>query len=240
MKIYIPTSNNSIYIVETLLFSLKKYWPNYKDYKIIILGYNKPKYIFDSNVSFHKLNDEDPIENWATDLKTYFETVKDEYFIYMNDDCPLSRKVDGNLLNFFKKTISLNKNTKIGRICLTKDISQNQKHFLVEDYGNFQLIESHQDAQYRTSVQFSIWNKEYFLKYLKPNLTPWEYEGLKDPLNDGWRILGTHTKYCLDFYHLKRKGDVIPNDWNISCYERKNMQETPEDFNFIKNIINKK
>ena len=99
MKNYIPTSNNSIYIVETLLFSLKKYWPNYKDYKIIILGYNKPKYIFDSNVSFHKLNDEDPIENWATDLKTYFETVKDEYFIYMNDDCPLSRKVDGNLLN---------------------------------------------------------------------------------------------------------------------------------------------
>lgn len=238
MKIYIPTSNNSIYLVEALLFSLKKYWPNYSNYKIIILGYNKPEYSIDDNVSFFKLNNHDPIENWAIDLKNYFSTVTDDNFIYMNDDCPLSRIVDSELLNFLKELIFKNKNNKIGRICLTKDISKNQSHFLLEDLKEFQIIESYQNAKYRTSTQFSIWNREYFLKYLKPNLTPWEYEGLTDPLNDGWRILGTRSRYCLDFYHLKRKGDQIPTDWNISCYERKNMQDSAEDFNFIKQIMN--
>ena len=235
-KIYIPTCNNTIYLVEALLYSLKKYWYDYENYYIIILGYKHPKFDLEKNVTFHSMNEDDPVENWAVDLKKYFENVSDKYFIYMNDDCPLSRKIDSELLQLFCNITSENENTKIGRINLTQDIS-NRGHNVVGDYENFQVIESHQNAQYRTSTQFSIWSREYFLKYLKQNQTPWQFE-LEHPKHDGYKILGTKHKYCLDFYHLNRIFGT-PDNWNVSCYEKTKLEDNIDDYNFIKSVMNK-
>ena len=59
---------------------------------------------------------------------------------------------------------------------------------MIGDYNDFQLIEAEQDSEYRTSVQFSIWNRDYFTKYAKENMTPWQYELQHDPKNDGYKI----------------------------------------------------
>lgn len=237
MKIFIPTSNKTIYLVEALLTSLPKYWPEYNDYQIIILGYDAPKFKFShKNISFEKLNDVDDVNNWAIDLKRYFETIDDDYFIFMNDDCPLSRDVNADLLNILIETASLNKDGNIGRICLTKDVS-NRTHTIIADEGSFQIIEAPQSAEYRTSTQFSIWNRKYFMKHAKENMTPWQFELQSNPRNDGYRILGTNGIYCLDFYHLHRKYGT-PTDWNLSCYERKDLASNPEEYKLIQKIMN--
>jgi hypothetical protein len=235
MKIFIPTSNKTLYLVEGLLFSLKKYWPDFKNYKIIILGYDEPKFNLDSNISFVKLNTSDEVKNWAIDLKNYFDNINDNYFIYMNDDCPLSRKVNKEILETLKQIAIMNPNNKIGRISLTKCVS-NRPHSIVKDYNNFKIIEANQNTEYRTSVQFSIWSKEYFTKHAKENMTPWEYELQPSPKNDGWKILGTSGEYCLDFYHLMRKWGV-PDNWTTSCHENIQLHDNKEDWNFIHNIM---
>ena len=235
MKIYIPTCNQSTYLVEALLYSLNKYWFDYDNHKVVILGYDKPKFKLGDNVSFYSMGKHDPIEEWSTDLKKYFENVDDEYFIYMNDDGPLSKKIDSQLINLFYDILSQNKDSKIGRIGLTQDISR-RGHDEIGDYGDFKLIEAHQNSQYRTSTQFSIWSREYFLKYLKNSQTPWQFE-LQHPINDGYRVLATKNKYCLDFYHLQRKGARMSDDWDLSVYDRKKMVDNIEDYNFIKNIM---
>ena len=235
MKIFIPTSNKTHYLVEGLLFSLKKYWPNFKNEKIIILGYNEPKFNLDPNVSFVKLNTSDEVKNWAIDLKNYFDNINDDYFIYMNDDCPLSRKVDEEILNILKQIATMNSNSKIGRISLTKCVS-NRSHNVVGNYDKFKIIEADQNSDYRTSVQFSIWSREYFTKYAKENMTPWEYELQSSPKNDGWKVLGTSGKYCLDFYHLMRKWGV-PDNWTTSCHENIQLSNSKEDWDFIHNIM---
>ena len=226
MKIFIPTSNKSIYLVEALLTSLPKYWPEYNDYQIKILGYDSPKFEFlHENISFEKLNDVDNVNNWAID-----------YFIFMNDDCPLSRDVNAEILNILIETALLNKDGNIGRICLTKDVS-NRAHTVIADMGSFQIIEAPQSAEYRTSTQFSIWNRKYFMKHAKENMTPWQFELQTNPRNDGYRILGTSGTYCLDFYHLHRVYGT-PNDWNLSCYERKDLTSNPEEHELIQKIMN--
>ena len=235
MKIYIPTSNKTVHLIEALILSLKKYWNNFENYEVIILGYDKPKFSLDSNIKFVELNTTDEVSNWAIDLKKYFESVNDEYFIYMNDDCPLSRNIDESILNLFFDIVSENNDSKIGRICLTKCVS-NRPHFVVGDYDDFQLIEAEQDSEYRTSVQFSIWNRDYFTKYAKENMTPWQYELQHDPKNDGYKILGTKGLYCLDFYHLMRKWG-ISDDWNISCHENQQLNENSDEFRIIKKVL---
>ena len=42
-------------------------------------------------------------------------------------------------------------------------------------------------------------NKEYLLKYLTNDLTPWEFESInsKKAINDSYRILGTKNKYAV-------------------------------------------
>ena len=236
MKIYIPTCNKTIYLIESLLFSLKKYWYDYEKYDIIILGYTYPEFELDKNVSFYSMKKDDTVNRWAIDLKEFFEGITDDYFIYMNDDCPLSRKIDLELLNLFFDIISENKNSKIGKISLTKDLS-NRGHNNIGNYDNFNLIEAHQNSEYRTSTQFSIWNRNYFLKYLKDDMTPWQFE-LQHPKNDGYSILGTGSRYCLDFYHLRRMYGK-PDNWYISTHEQKKLEIESDEYNFIKSIMDK-
>ena len=49
------------------------------------------------------------------------------------------------------------------------------------------------DSPYRLSCQPAIWNRKYLLQYLKPGLTPWQFES-QHPTNDAWRILGPYER----------------------------------------------
>jgi hypothetical protein len=54
------------------------------------------------------------------------------------------------------------------------------------------IIESDQQARYRSSLQAAIWTRDYFVSVLKPNRSPWAFEllGMHEQMNDGRRILG--------------------------------------------------
>jgi len=234
MKIYIPTSNKTHHLIEALLISLKKYWIDVEKYDIIILGYDRPQFKLDDNISFIRLNQSDDVKNWAVDLRQYFESIDDNYFIYMNDDCPLSRMIDNNILQASIQLAEMNP-SGIGRICLTKCVS-NRPHSVIGEYENFKIIEADQNSEYRTSVQFSIWSREYFIKNAKTNMSPWDFELQQAPKNDGWRILGTRGSHCLDFYHLMRKNG-IPSNWKTSVHEKKEMDTNSDEYLTIKKIM---
>ena len=237
MNIYIPTCNSRIYLIEALIYSLKKYWYDFENTKFTVVGYNSPKFDLPKNVMFESLGDDDTVENWAIDLKTYFDSIDDDYFVYMNDDAAIVDTMDIELFNLFLNIIEQNDNSKLGRICLTQDISNNS-HSVIGEYGDFSLIQLNQDAQYRLSTQFSIWNREYLTKYMTENMTPWQFELQDTAKNDGWNILGTKNKYCLDFYHLWRIGGMS-STWNVGTHSGKDLSTVTEDYNFISSVLDK-
>jgi len=241
MNIYIPTCNSRIYLVEALLYSIRKYWYNFESNKFTIVGYNEPQFTLPSNVIFESLGSDDNVKNWATDLKSYFESVDDKYFVYMNDDCPIVEHIDTRIFNFFLGIINNNTDSKIGRIALTASLVKDfprHDHRVVQQYGDFDLIEKAQNSKYRLSTQFSIWNKKYLTMYMKENMTPWEYELQNSAMNDGWTILGTNRRYCLDFYHLWRVNG-ISKSWDFATFSKKKLTDNNEDYNFITNVMNK-
>ena len=233
MNIYIPTSNKYIHLVEVLLYSLKRYWYDFKNTKVIIVGYDAPKYELLKNVSFKSIGNNDEVKNWAIDLKNYFDTVDDEFFVYMNDDAALVYDLDINLFNYLIEITK--KNDNIGRISLTKDVSTNP-HELIRKEDNFSVVKLSQTSDYRLSTQFSIWNREYLTKYMTEDMTPWQFELQSSAKNDGWNIIGIKDRYCLDFYHLWRRGSVSKT-WDVGVHSKKVLQEDSDYYKFIQNVI---
>jgi hypothetical protein len=109
--------------------------------------------------------------------------MKEEWFIILMEDCFVRRSDIITINKMYNLLVDFNP-TRIGRYDLTKDI-QNRPHS-IERGG---VVKANDDTNYRVSMQPSIWNRRFLLKYLTPGLTPWQMEK-QDAKNDGWKILG--------------------------------------------------
>jgi hypothetical protein len=74
------------------------------------------------------------------------------------------------------------------------------------------MIEMDQEANYRISAVWSMWSKEYFLKYLTPKTNLWGWEVGSSCMNDNHRIIGTKNKYVVQSCHLIKRGN-LKRDW---------------------------
>ena len=84
LKLYIPTCNKYLWLIKPFSFLFNKFWDD--SIEVIYLGYKTPDFDLPSNFSFVSFGDDDNLSNWARDLRTYFESVEDEYFMVTVDD----------------------------------------------------------------------------------------------------------------------------------------------------------
>ena len=103
----------------------------------------------------------------------------------------------------------LQENKSIGRACLTNSIFQthmgkNHQDFTTIDKYN--IIEYTQSSSFRITCEWSLWKKDYFLKYLQGNLTPWEFERQKG--NDNSHLIGCKNKVAIRHAEAIRRGKV--------------------------------
>jgi len=210
LKAYIPTCDRFIHLIEACIISLQKYFPS--DIDITIIGYTSPSFDLPSNVNFVSLGVDRGPNYWSTDLRKYFETIDDDFFIYLNDDGVLVKKVDKENLNQIYNQL----NSEVGRVSLTHDLFTRP----YQDFNNL-FIESSQTSLYRCSTQYSIWNRDYLLKYLQPGLTPWQFEikQSEKSKNDGYKILGLKNPIVY-FLHLYQRGDYR-KDWRTITHTPK-------------------
>ena len=95
MKIYISTSDRYTALIEPFAFLFNKFWSS--DQQVVILGYTKPDCKLPENFKFISMgvSRNDPKE-WSTDLRKYFQSIDDEWFIYGTEDMFLVYPVDFN------------------------------------------------------------------------------------------------------------------------------------------------
>lgn len=124
---------------------------------------------------FVSLGTQGPVNEWSTDLRRYFESLPDTHFVWLFED---------TFIRSFDHSINhLQPQDNIGKVCLTNDIQKREHN------KEAWFVFAHPESRYRLSTQPSVWSKKYLLQYLKPNMTPWEFE-TQDPKNDGWNIIG--------------------------------------------------
>jgi len=213
MNVYVSTSDGYDYMLKPFAFLFNKYWGT--NQPVNILGYRKPPIELPSNFNFISLGDKQiSVNHWSTDLRNFFKSVEDENFIYTVEDSFLTYPVDEDVLsNLLRVNESYSK--LLGRISLNSD-SITKKRNTIEEISdsNYDIQEYYQGAEYRWSVLWSIWNKEYLLKYLKPNLSPWQAEvnSIKESKNDGYRIMCANERYPIHHCLAKRKNSNTSGD----------------------------
>jgi hypothetical protein len=221
MKVYVHEPQGTEHITNILKYSINKYWSNNIDLNIIKFSneYRSPEF-------------------WADDFYNYFSNIDDDFFILILNDMILMSDVDTELL----KKLEMHLDNSVGRIGLTKDIESRVISILDDKslkvyqgwfYVNDNIIELYQNVNYRLSLINSIWNRMFFLNYLKDVKTPWEFE--TQPQNDNYRILGSKGHYVMNLCHMLSKGK-INDDWNYSCFSSGKMCD--DDYIYIKNQLN--
>ena len=170
MKIICTTSDKYLHLIPVFAYLFNKYWPGQQ---CEVVGYTKPNNLPD-NFTFHSMGKQGHVSEWSNDLRKYFEQ-QPKWFVWLMED------------TFFKEPVKefcAPENNTIGRIDLTGDIQH--REFSVMDGG---LVLASQTSRYRLSTQPSIWNRDYLLQHLLPNMDPWTFE-TQDPKNDGWDVVG--------------------------------------------------
>jgi len=232
MNIYILTSDKSMHVVEALQYTFNIYWKD-KYRKVFILGYSNPTFKLEENFEFISLG-KDNGPRVGKDLIKFFSSIDDKYFIFCVDDFPLISDVDLEMLDYAK--ITMKQNSNVGRFGLTGD-NKNRAHVIIDNGIDHEVIMNNQNADAKLSAIWSIWNKEYFLKYLTPSMNLWEWEinGSSLSKNDGHEVLGTNNRYTINTCHIYKQGK-IKSDWYESVWD-KNIKIEDSVKDYIKKII---
>ena len=226
MKVYISTSDKYTALIEPFAFLFNKFWSS--DQQVVILGYTKPECKLPENFEFISMgvSRNDPKE-WSTDLRKYFQSIDDEWFVYGTEDMFLVWPVDFDSLNKLKTYMK----PGVGRISITNDACRKDCTVLEDN-----VIELTQTADYRISCIYSIWNREYMLKYLQPEMTPWEFEidGSIATNNDGYKILGLNDSFPIQLSLAIRRGDFSNLDFRFDNEYHRSLDQS-----VIKEMVDK-
>jgi hypothetical protein len=208
MTVYISTSDKYVHLLKPFSFLFNRFWSETQP--VVVLGYKEPDFDLPDNFSFVSMgvSRNDPQE-WSTGLREYFSSIDDEWFIYGTEDMFLVQAVN---LESLTQLTQYMEHPDVGRISLTNDGMM--KDCTVVD-GN--LIELTQDTDYRLSCIYSAWNREYMLRYLQPEMSPWEFEvqGTEEAKQDGYRILGLTDNFPIYLSLAIRRGNFDSLDFRV-------------------------
>jgi len=213
MKIYIIASNKYSHVCNLNVDFVNKYWPGQE---ICVVGYDAlENYTFDSaeKVILGKQSDFDPY--WSTALIPFFKSVKEEYFVVLIEDLILLNKVDVSRIDHLENAV---KTGIAQKAVIGGGLPLDRTSKLSED-----MLVFNQTIDYRATLHPSIWNKEYFLNFLKPNMSIWDFEigNNSKAWNDGAVIITDNYSYPEQqhpFSNLNlyvRGNAMIDKDFNI-------------------------
>jgi len=181
MRILVTTSDQYLHLLTPHAILFNKYWPNQD---VTILGFddsNIPK--LPDNFSYVSLGKQsDYGRYWTNPLIPYVNNIEEEYFVVMMGDFLITDHVDTKRLQLLKDEIRTGNAVKA---LLDTHLSA----YTVEyKEGVRKVLPS---APYRTTLHPCIWRKEYFKRYLKPNLTAWDFEikNMPESQRDGETII---------------------------------------------------
>ncbi|MAH44348.1 hypothetical protein CMI37_00870 [Candidatus Pacearchaeota archaeon] len=205
MKVLVSTSKKYSFLLKPYYTLFNKYWPGQD---VVFLGFDEcevPE--LPDNFSFVSLGKQaDYGKIWSDPLIPYIQSLKDQYFVFTMEDVMLIDHVDPIKLKRLEDEI------QNGASKAHLDRSLNNRSDVLKE--GIRAVHPH--ASYRTSLSPAIWTKRYFMKYLKPDMTPWDFEmaNMEKAKNDGNLIITLDDEK--DLYYNSNvflKGQPFPRAW---------------------------
>jgi len=161
-----------------------------------LVGYKKPKMELPACCTWVSLGEQRGPKYFSDDLRPYFER-QNKWFVWLFEDSFIKSVDSKRLSDAIIKSQAWY--VKIGRFCLSRE-GMNRPHRVHEDYWYADTT-----SKYRLSTQPSIWSRDFLLQYLKPGLSPWDFE--LQPTKDDWIIMGP-TKSIVEHNEGTTKRDI--------------------------------
>lgn len=137
-------------------------------------------------------------KRWCPDLLSVLQTLNDDPILIALDDYWIFAPTDTGHL---KRLLNEVQNGA------QKADLQGQVNYFPHDIEPTGTLRAKPSAQYRTSLQAAIWERQYLLKKLGNSTDPWSFE-LQDNDFDGARIVGLDTPTLL-YANIVNKGNVM-------------------------------
>ena len=166
MRVLVTTCDKYLHLLEPYTVLFNKYWPNQD---VSILGFNDTNIPdLPDNFEYISLGKQSDFgEYWTDPIIPYIDKLEEEYFVVMCADMLVTNYVDNAKINLLEEEI---KAGNAAKAVLNTHLSAYTTEYKKDIR---KLLPS---APYRTTLHPSIWRKEYFQKYLKPNFTIWDFE----------------------------------------------------------------
>ena len=181
LKLYIPTCDSYLWLIKPFMYLFNKFWG--ETMQVVYLGYNIPDFELPANCTFISLGTDDNIDNWSIDLKTYFDSIDEEHILLTTDDFCLVNYT--NLAMYNKAVRYIQTNSNIGRIDMKRDLITRPFEYY-DTFQNTTFVAASHTASHNISSTWSIWKKDYLVKFLKPGRTPWMFEDLGTPESNNY------------------------------------------------------
>jgi len=140
---------------------------------------------------------------WCSDLFSFLQTLNDDSILVLLEDYWLRAPTDYGHLQRLQNEVEHGAH---------KADLQGQVSFWPHDIEPNGMLLAKPSAQYRTSLQASIWQRDYLLRKLRNGTDPWSFE-LQDCAWDGARIVGMNTP-TLFYTNIMFKGAVADYEVN--------------------------
>jgi len=188
-RVFVFTCDKYLWCLRPFAYLFSIYWSSLQP--VVVVGYEEPDFDLPPNFSFHSVSEDCyPAERWSDGVIEFLNTVEDDIFVFMLEDYWLSRRVNHEavrgLANYMRQ------HDKILRVDLTTDRLCSGRAEDVDTWGCLDILETPHDSPYQFSLQACLFNRDYLLKCLRPNLSPWEVElGGSKYILAKMRVLGT-------------------------------------------------
>lgn len=192
IKVVIPICDDNLYILPILYRMYMKYWKT-NQYEYHILGFKTPDFKFnEKNWFFHSLDStqQGGSQTWSKYIAKYLKSITDEYIIFGLEDFIPTDYINRNIISKVFDKMTFRKEV-IDRFELGFDIYTAVEHDVIENFVFYNILKAKQNAMYRISTQTSIWRREFLIKYMDREWTPWQFEV------DGSTMSFYDTKACI-------------------------------------------
>tara|TARA_R110002020_G_scaffold130148_1_gene291283 strand:- start:31659 stop:32381 length:723 start_codon:yes stop_codon:yes gene_type:complete len=230
MKLILTTCNKYTYICPINIHFLNKYWPGQE---IMLLGYEEVEKLqgLPENVEVHMLGQQDDYgTSWTDALIPFFQNLEEECFVVLFDDMILMKEVPQETMTRLEQEVVSGRAQKalIGGGMPLTSTSKMENGLLAFD----------QNMGYRATLHPAIWARDYFLSFLKPNFSPWQFEILNEnkARRDGALIINDdyvypqqpHTFTTLNLYSkgqltINESGQILDNQPSSRYFEREDL-----------------
>lgn len=166
IRVIVPTSNDYVNCMVPFAYLFNKYWSSSQPVTVPRYEIRPPKL----PENFYKPSIGcQAFFTWSSGMAAFLNDYNSDLFILMLEDYFLYQPVDiediKQLWDFMES------HQEIVKI----DLSGDRLKYPHEDYLT-NMIKSADDAPWQTSLQVAIWRKDFFLRFLDPDESAWEFE----------------------------------------------------------------